>query len=101
MTPTQFGSASFLYRASLVSASTTPPPASRLPALKAFLNAKCGNADKAREALETVGYDLEVVEPGDMESKLRTAIAGGIERILVAGGDGTIATAASLVARSE
>jgi diacylglycerol kinase family enzyme len=85
-----------------VSASTTPPPASRLPrpALKAFLNAKCGNADKAREALETVGYDLEVVEPGDMESKLKTAIAGGIERILVAGGDGTIATAASLVARS-
>ncbi len=103
MTPTQIGSASFLYKPTLVTSSNAPVPASGIPRppLKAFLNAKCGNADKAREALEEVGYDLEEVEPGDMEARLKTAIDGGIERILVAGGDGTIATAASLVAKSE
>ncbi len=87
-------------------ASPLPPPAtaSRVqhPAsLKAFLNAKCGNAEKAREALEEVGYDLEVVEPGEMQKTLKSAIEGDTKRILVAGGDGTIAAAASLVANSD
>jgi diacylglycerol kinase family enzyme len=36
-----------------------------------------------------------------MEKALRTAIDGGTKRILVAGGDGTIATAAALVANSD
>jgi diacylglycerol kinase family enzyme len=36
-----------------------------------------------------------------VRSRLRKAIAGGAKRILVAGGDGTIATAASLVAKTE
>jgi len=72
-----------------------------MPALKAFLNSQCGNADKAREALESIGYDLEVVEPADMERHLQQAIKDGTKRILVAGGDGTIATAASLVAKQD
>ena len=86
-----------------MTSSAIPHPASPIPhpPLKAFLNAKCGNAEKAREALEKVGYDLEEVEPADMEARLKRAIEGGIERILVAGGDGTIATAASLVAKSQ
>ncbi|HJP86300.1 MAG TPA: diacylglycerol kinase family protein [Gemmatimonadaceae bacterium] len=72
-----------------------------MPPLKAFLNRQCGNADKAREALESIGYDLEVVEPADMERHLQQAIEDGTKRILVAGGDGTIATAASLVAKKD
>ncbi|HKR08218.1 MAG TPA: diacylglycerol kinase family protein [Gemmatimonadaceae bacterium] len=78
-------------------------PASHIPhpRLKAFLNAKCGNADKAREALEKTGYDLEQVQPEELEAKLKAAIDGGVQRIVVAGGDGTIATAASLVAKSD
>jgi len=72
-----------------------------MPALKAFLNSQCGNADKARDALESIGYDLEVVEPADMERHLQQAIKDGTKRILVAGGDGTIATAASLVAKQD
>jgi diacylglycerol kinase family enzyme len=72
-----------------------------LPRLKAFLNSQCGNADKAREALEAVGYDLEVVEPAAMERQLQRAIEHGTKRIVVAGGDGTIATAASLVAKKD
>ena len=72
-----------------------------MPPLKAFLNSKCGNAEKAREALKTVGYDLEIVEPENMERHLKSAIERGTERILVAGGDGTIATAASLVSKAQ
>ena len=72
-----------------------------MPILKAFLNAKCGNAEKAREALDAVGFDLEVVEPGEMQNKLKAAINGDTRRIVVAGGDGTIAAAASLVANTD
>ena len=76
-------------------ASRVPRPASRL---KAFLNSKCGNAEKAREALKKAGFDLEEVDPKDLESRIKQAIDAGTKRILVAGGDGTIATAAALVA---
>jgi diacylglycerol kinase family enzyme len=41
------------------------------------------------------------VQPADLESRLKKAIGDGTRRILVAGGDGTIATAASLVARTN
>jgi len=47
------------------------------------------------------GFDLEAVEPHEIESTLKEAIDHGTKRILVAGGDGTIATAAALVARSD
>jgi len=72
-----------------------------LPSPKAFLNASCGNAEKAREALSTAGFELDVVQPADMEMRLTQAIEGETKRILVAGGDGTIATAASLVAQTD
>jgi diacylglycerol kinase family enzyme len=84
-----------------MAATTTAPASTRGSKLKAFLNARCGNADAAREALTTAGFDLDVVEPRDLEQRLKQAIEGGTKRILVAGGDGTIATAASLVANSE
>jgi diacylglycerol kinase family enzyme len=71
------------------------------PTLKAFLNAACGNAEAAREALTKAGFDLEDIQPSEMEKALKTAIDGGTKRILVAGGDGTIATAAALVANTD
>lgn len=70
------------------------------PNLKAFLNAAGGNAEAARDALNKAGFDLEDIQPIDMEKALKTAIDGGPKRILVAGGDGTIATAAALVANT-
>lgn len=73
----------------------------RSSTLKAFLNAACGNAEAARKALSAAGFDLEVVEPRELEKRLGQAIGAGAERILVAGGDGTIATAAALVAKSK
>src|SRR3954451_291078 len=69
--------------------------------LEAFLNSECGNADAARGALDKVGLDLDVVKPADMEAHLKKAISGGARRILVAGGDGTIATAAAVVAKRD
>src|SRR5207253_1675671 len=82
----------------------TPPP-SRFPLpasrTKAFLNSACGNAEKAREALAMAGFDLEAVQPHEIESTLKRAIDHGTKRILVAGGDGTIATAAALVAKTD
>ena len=69
--------------------------------LKAFLNAACGNAEAAREALTAAGFELEVVQPQELEKRLREAIGQGTRRIIVAGGDGTVAMAASLVARTK
>jgi diacylglycerol kinase family enzyme len=75
-----------------------PPHSSKL---EAFLNAACGNAEKAREALEMAGFALETVQPPEIEKTLKQAIDHGTKRILVAGGDGTIATAAALVAKTD
>ncbi len=47
------------------------------------------------------GFDLKAVQPHEIESTLKRAIDQGTKRILVAGGDGTIATSAALVARSD
>jgi diacylglycerol kinase family enzyme len=69
--------------------------------LKAFLNAACGNAEAARDAIATAGFDLEAVQPRELEQRLEKAIREGAKRILVAGGDGTIATAAALVAKTK
>ena len=69
--------------------------------LKAFLNAACGNAAAAREALTAAGFEIEAVQPQELEKRLKEAIGQGTGRILVAGGDGTIATAAALVAKTK
>ena len=76
----------------------SPPRASKL---KAYLNPASGTADAAREALTKRGFELEAVQPAEMEQRLKKAIDDGAERLVVAGGDGTIATAASLVAKKD
>jgi len=47
------------------------------------------------------GFELEAVQPPELEARLKKAIDRGTKRILVAGGDGTIATAAALVAKTD
>lgn len=69
--------------------------------LPAFLNTKCRNAGAARDALRAAGFELEAVEPEKLAASVRAAVAAGVPRILVAGGDGTIAAAAAAAARSE
>lgn len=64
--------------------------------IPAFVNAKAGSADKAKEALAgAAGFDLRVVEPDDLIPAIRRAAAAGAERVLISGGDGSLATAAS------
>lgn len=71
------------------------------PALKAFLNSAGGSASKAREALSTGSFEVQEVQPKELEKSIRKAIDAGAQRIVVAGGDGTIGTAASLVAGTD
>lgn len=68
--------------------------------LPAFLNKKCGNVESARKALAGEGFTLEEVEPEKLVDHFRDAVAKRVPRILVAGGDGTIAAAAAIVART-
>jgi diacylglycerol kinase family enzyme len=69
--------------------------------VKAFLNSRSGNAEAAREALAKAGFELEAVEPSEIGNRIKQAIDQGAKRVLVAGGDGTIATAAGLVAKKD
>ena len=76
-------------------------PPQTAASLKAFLNAKCGNAEAAREAIEKAGFELDSLQPQEIERHIEQAIKSGTKRVVVAGGDGTIATAAALVARTD
>lgn len=66
--------------------------------IPAFLNAASGTADAARTALsEHGGFAISSVPPAEMQQAVRDAVAAGAQRILVAGGDGTIGIAASVL----
>jgi diacylglycerol kinase family enzyme len=68
-------------------------------AIPAFVNGGSGSAKTAIEALERhPGFDIRIVTPEQSIVALRRAVADGAPRVLVAGGDGTIATAASVLA---
>ncbi len=71
---------------------------SRLPA---YLNTKSGSVDAAREALSAEGFELQEFEPEELVDHFRDAVKRGVPRIVVAGGDGTIAAAAAAAARSN
>lgn len=64
--------------------------------IPAFVNAKAGSADKAQEALSSApGFELRVVEPDKLVEGLEAAVAEGAPRVLISGGDGSIASAAA------
>ncbi|HEU5173847.1 MAG TPA: diacylglycerol kinase family protein [Gemmatimonadaceae bacterium] len=72
------------------------PGARRIPAI---VNADAGTASQVREALERAdGFDVRECHGGEIAAAVEEAIAGGHARLVVAGGDGTIATAAGLLA---
>ncbi len=67
--------------------------------IPAFLNPHAGNADAARAALESVGgFAIRELEPATLASQVQDVIRSGAGRILVAGGDGSIAGAANALA---
>jgi diacylglycerol kinase family enzyme len=63
--------------------------------IPAFVNSEAGTADDACEALARErAFQVERIAPLDLAARVRRAIDGGARRILIAGGDGSIATAA-------
>ena len=64
--------------------------------IPALVNSASGTADAARSALEGAeGFELQEVEPAALAATVRDAVKRGVPRLLVAGGDGTIGTAAA------
>ena len=71
-------------------------------AIPAFINPAAGNAAEAREALRAAGgIEVREVAPSKLATAIAAAVGEGASRIIVAGGDGTIATAASVIAGTE
>jgi diacylglycerol kinase family enzyme len=65
----------------------------RIPAI---VNVASGTADEARKVLEEVdGFEVHAVEPEAIASTIKKVVGDGATRVLVSGGDGTIATAAA------
>jgi diacylglycerol kinase family enzyme len=67
--------------------------------IPAFVNPRAGNAEAARAALSvTGGFEIREVPPDTLAASVRNALAEGARRVLVAGGDGTIGSAATAMA---
>lgn len=70
--------------------------------IPAIVNPEAGSADRVLAALEgEARFDVRVRAPREVAAAVRTALIEGHRRIVVAGGDGTIATAANLLVGSE
>jgi diacylglycerol kinase family enzyme len=71
----------------------------RADVIPAFVNSRAGNAAAARAALEAAGgFEIRELEPSTLAPQVRDVIRGGARRILIAGGDGSIASAANALA---
>lgn len=68
--------------------------------IPAFVNPLAGNANESRDALARAGdgaFDIHEVAPDTMANDIRAAVDRGARRIVVAGGDGSIGTAAGVL----
>jgi diacylglycerol kinase family enzyme len=67
--------------------------------IPAFVNPRAGNAGAARAALAAAGgFEIREVPADSLASRVREALDEGAQRVLVAGGDGTIGSAATAIA---
>jgi diacylglycerol kinase family enzyme len=66
----------------------------RVPAI---VNLRSGSAKKVLELLEGTSFEVFAVEPDAIADTVREVVQRGARRVLVAGGDGTIATAAGVL----
>lgn len=66
--------------------------------IPAFVNPAAGSAPAALEALKRAdGFAVHLVRPRELPGALREAVTAGVPRVLVAGGDGTLSEAASVL----
>jgi diacylglycerol kinase family enzyme len=69
--------------------------------IPAFVNPGSGSGSAALAALEeNAAFDVEQCEPDTLEDRIDEAVRAGAERIVIAGGDGTIAKAAASLVRT-
>ncbi|HEY0995785.1 MAG TPA: diacylglycerol kinase family protein [Gemmatimonadaceae bacterium] len=66
--------------------------------IPALVNPAAGNAKEATAALTAAGFDVRETAPERIAEVVKSLLAGGARRIVVAGGDGTIGTAAAILA---
>lgn len=70
--------------------------------IPAFVNPKASNAAEVDDALRNAGcFDVRPVVPHEITKAVRAAIEGGATRVAAVGGDGTIASAAAALARTD
>lgn len=70
--------------------------------IPAHVNPAGGSAKAALEALERhPGFEVRLTPPERLAVALREAVSAGVPRVLVAGGDGTISSAAAVLARTS
>jgi diacylglycerol kinase family enzyme len=70
--------------------------------IPAFVNDAAGTAPAAKQALEETGnFEIHAVPPDELESSIRSAMASKPARIVVAGGDGSVGTAARVLCGTE
>jgi diacylglycerol kinase family enzyme len=70
--------------------------------IRAFVNLASGSGEAARTALEEFGgFDIAACEPGQLDRQIERAVRDGAERVVIAGGDGTIAKAAAALVGKE
>jgi diacylglycerol kinase family enzyme len=75
-----------------------PSPQAPIPA---FVNRAAGSGERAADAIaERAEYRIVTAEPATLADALRAEVEAGTPRVLVAGGDGTLATAAGALAGS-
>jgi diacylglycerol kinase family enzyme len=68
----------------------------------AYVNPASGGAKAALEALERhPGFEIRLTPPERLTVALRQAVSAGAPRVLVAGGDGTVSSAASVLAHTS
>jgi diacylglycerol kinase family enzyme len=69
--------------------------------IPAIVNKKAGTAAQALEALEKAGgFEIHAVEPDQIRETAKSLVSKRTKRILVCGGDGTVATVAHVVANT-
>ncbi|MEO7083207.1 MAG: diacylglycerol kinase family protein [Gemmatimonadaceae bacterium] len=70
--------------------------------IPAFVNPQAGGGGPAVEALKAAGaFDVREVPPASLASEIRKAVKDGARRVLVAGGDGSMSIAASVLAGTD
>jgi diacylglycerol kinase family enzyme len=70
--------------------------------IPAFVNLESGSGQAARDALDAAGtFDVEPCDPALLDRQIAQVVHAGADRVVIAGGDGTVAKAASALVRTH